>query len=127
MPLMQLKMLVLPAPLGPMTAKNSPALTSRLTPARAATPPKLRWRSSRVRSARPDARSSTAVTPTLAGIERLFGTLVQGISAPPRLNGPSDKYAGRYAVGRALVKRRSSSETHQHGRGRAPGDACHHR
>src|SRR5947207_11785172 len=47
MPLMQLKMLVLPAPLGPMTAKNWPASTARLTPPRAATPPKLRCRSSR--------------------------------------------------------------------------------
>src|SRR6267142_3449515 len=51
MPLMQLKMLVLPAPLGPMMAKKSPALISRLTPARAATPPKLRCRFSRARSA----------------------------------------------------------------------------
>src|SRR5215470_15380690 len=47
---MQLKMLVLPAPLGPMTAKNSPRWTSRLTPARAATPPKLRCKFSRARS-----------------------------------------------------------------------------
>src|SRR4029450_13489252 len=47
---MQLKMLVLPAPLGPMMAKNSPRSTSRLTPARAATPPKLRCRLSRARS-----------------------------------------------------------------------------
>src|SRR5713226_8705696 len=48
MPLMQLKMLVLPAPLGPMMAKKSLALTSRLTPASAATPPKLRCNPSKV-------------------------------------------------------------------------------
>src|SRR5919198_3788738 len=51
MPLRQLKMLVLPAPLGPMTAKKAPASTARLTPARAATPPKLRCRSSRASNA----------------------------------------------------------------------------
>src|SRR5712691_10991995 len=51
MPLMQLKMLVLPAPLGPMIAKKSPAAISRLTPARAATPPKLRCNPSRASSA----------------------------------------------------------------------------
>src|SRR5207249_2402694 len=48
---MQLKMLVLPAPLGPMMARNSWDATSRLTPDRAATPPKLRCRSSRASSA----------------------------------------------------------------------------
>src|SRR4029434_9220200 len=53
MPLMQLKMLVLPAPLGPMMAKKSVALTSRLTPARAITPPKCRCISSRVSNAIP--------------------------------------------------------------------------
>src|SRR5215216_5300764 len=53
MPLMQLKMLVLPAPLGPMMAKKSVALTSRLTPARAITPPKRRCISSRVSNAIP--------------------------------------------------------------------------
>src|SRR5881628_4111104 len=53
MPLMQLKMLVLPAPLGPMMAKKSSALTSRVTPARAATPPKFRCNVSRVSSAIP--------------------------------------------------------------------------
>src|SRR5262245_55346502 len=57
MPLMQLKMLVLPAPLGPMMAKKSPAATSRLTPARATTPPKLRCRPSRASSAIPAKRS----------------------------------------------------------------------
>jgi len=34
-------MLVFPAPLGPMTANISPSLTSKLTPERAATPPKF--------------------------------------------------------------------------------------
>src|SRR5262245_11965146 len=51
MPLMQLKMLVLPAPLGPMIAKKSPGSTERLTPDSAATPPKCRCNSSRLRRA----------------------------------------------------------------------------
>src|SRR6266849_383215 len=54
MPLMQLKMLVLPAPLGPMMAKKSWAGTSRLTPDSAATPAKLRCSPSRAsRAIRP--------------------------------------------------------------------------
>jgi hypothetical protein len=39
---MQLRMLVFPAPLGPMTATISPSLTSKLTPERAETPPKFK-------------------------------------------------------------------------------------
>jgi len=38
---MQLRMLVFPAPLGPMTASISPSFTSKLTPERADTPPKF--------------------------------------------------------------------------------------
>src|SRR5215469_4181570 len=57
-------MLVLPAPLGPMTAKNWPRSTARLTPARAATPPKLRYRFS---SARSPIRSCTPSSSPLAG------------------------------------------------------------
>src|SRR5690242_2855778 len=56
MPLMQLKMLVLPAPLGPMTARKSWGCTSRLTPARAVTPPKWRCTPSRLSSAMPSRR-----------------------------------------------------------------------
>src|SRR5512144_3161341 len=48
MPLMQLKMLVLPAPLGPMMARKSWGWTSRLTPERAATPPNWRYTPSRL-------------------------------------------------------------------------------
>ena len=39
---MQLKTLVLPAPLGPMTAKISPLLTVKPTPSSAVIPPKCR-------------------------------------------------------------------------------------
>jgi hypothetical protein len=43
---MQFNILVFPAPLGPMTANISPSLTSKLTPERAATPPKFKQMSS---------------------------------------------------------------------------------
>ncbi len=49
---------VLPAPFGPITAKNSPASTAKLTPLAAATPPKLTWRSSM--------RASAVTTPPVA-------------------------------------------------------------
>src|SRR2546422_10022593 len=67
MPLMQLKMLVLPAPLGPMMAKKSSALTSRVTPARAATPPKFRCNCSRVSSAIPTEPPGPAHAGALGG------------------------------------------------------------
>src|SRR6266851_4078316 len=75
MPLMQLKMLVLPAPLGPMMAKKSPALTASLTPAKAATPPKLRCNPSKVSNAIPTGPPGPAMAPTRAGaaLRRAFG------------------------------------------------------
>src|SRR5262245_23074821 len=62
MPLMQLKMLVLPAPFGPMIARNSPSLTVRLTPANAATPPKWRCIPSRLSDAIPPPARANPVT-----------------------------------------------------------------
>src|SRR5215831_10870093 len=90
---MQLKMLVLPAPLGPMTAKNWPRSTARLTPARAATPPKLRCRFS---SARSPIRSCTPSSWILAGSdpERTYvraGTTYLLGAGRMRLNGRAVK------------------------------------
>src|SRR5439155_22200607 len=86
---MQLKMLVLPAPFGPMIAKRSPAPTSTLTPARAATPPKLRCNPSRAssamrayalpRSGEGHADVPPVVSMTDVSVERLFGKLLQGL------------------------------------------------
>src|SRR5437667_10319125 len=93
---MQLKMLVLPAPFGPMIAKRSPAATSTLTPARAATPPKLRCNPSRAssamrayalpRSGEGHAHGPPAVSMTDECVERLSGNSILGIT-PPRLDG----------------------------------------
>ena len=104
MPLMQLKMLVLPAPLGPMMAKKSPALTSRLTPARAATPPKLSCRASRASSVIgagapkgcPETRS------------RAFAFLPEGPDGPEPRRRPRACEAGRASLsvawGRAVTR-----------------------
>src|SRR5437667_12235855 len=80
---MQLKMLVLPAPFGPMIAKRSPAATTTLTPPRAATPPKLRCNPSRAssamrayglpRSGEGHAHGPPAVSMTHECVERLSG------------------------------------------------------
>ena len=60
---MQLKTLVLPAPLGPMTAKISPLLTVKPTPSSAVIPPKCREtsRSSRIGVAVVVAETAAAV------------------------------------------------------------------
>src|SRR5436853_7012477 len=90
---MQLKMLVLPAPFGPMIAKRSPAPTSTLTPARAATPPKLRCNPSRASSAMrayalPRSGEGHAHGPSMTDecVERLSGNSILGMT-PPRLDG----------------------------------------
>src|SRR6266581_8389796 len=93
---MQLKMLVLPAPFGPMIAKRSPAATSTLTPARATTPPKLRCNPSRAssamrayalpRSGEGHANGPPVVSMTDESVERLSGNSILGMT-PPRLDG----------------------------------------
>src|SRR5262249_37279520 len=84
MPLMQLKMLVLPAPLGPMMAWNSPAVTSRLTPASAATPPKFRC-------------SPCRLSKVIAGIDMWFGNLSRASRTHRRPNEWSYQVGGRYS------------------------------
>src|SRR5579863_3311794 len=56
MPLMQLKTLVLPAPLGPISAMRSPGSTAKDTLSSTVRPPKRRLKCSTVRSAIPPPR-----------------------------------------------------------------------
>src|SRR5262245_50820192 len=121
-PLMQLKMLVLPAPLGPMIAKKSPAGTSRLTPARAATPPKWSCNPSRASSAiaypsRGDGGSHTKASPLVSrtdeGVEWLSANPVQGMNSPEggTITSREAEWRGRYASagGLSIGDRRSPS------------------
>src|SRR5438445_484509 len=89
MPLMQLKMLVLPAPLGPMMAKKSPALISRLTQARAATPP--RYYIAEIDIKAMDAYTKEYVPRAQAGIKAAGGRLVAAGSKTTAFEGAPPK------------------------------------
>src|SRR6266566_1325343 len=109
---MQLKMLVLPAPFGPMIAKRSPAPTSTLTPARAATPPKLRCNPSRAssamrayalpRSGEGHANGPPVVSMTDESVKRLSGNSIQGMEDSPEGWTVTPRVAGRYVTRRLL-------------------------
>src|SRR2546428_8553201 len=115
---MQLKMLVLPAPFGPMIAKRSPAPTSTLTPARAATPPKLRCNPSRAssamrayalpRSGEGHANGPPVVSMTDESVERLSGNLIQGMTPPRAGRSATPQVAGRHAAPEGLSIYRAS-------------------
>src|SRR5262249_28669563 len=79
MRLIRLKMVVLPAPFGPMIVKTSPASTLKLTPSRAWTPPKLMASSCASKSAltRPGSRSPQALRPHVRLLALEGGTLVE--------------------------------------------------
>src|SRR2546426_9244975 len=99
MPLMQLRMLVLPAPFGPMIAKKSPVSTARLTPASAVTPPKFRCTSSRV---------STAI---------LLSSLLPAMGRLPRRAGGASGYHASVRKARRTseaVELETQRETHRH-------------
>src|SRR5215469_790222 len=70
MPLMQLSALVLPAPLGPMSANSSAASTANVTPSSTVSPLKRRVRPSTASSAIPPPRTAVllhvAIGPALA-------------------------------------------------------------
>src|SRR3989442_2974709 len=109
---MQLKMLVLPAPFGPMIAKRSPAATSTLTPARADTTPKLSCNPSRPssgmrayampRSGEAHANGPPVVSMTDESVERLSGNLIQGMTPPRAGRSATPRVAGRYADSEGL-------------------------
>src|SRR6185295_917586 len=89
MRLMQFKALVLPAPLGPMSAKSSPASTANDTPSSTVRPPKRRSRFSTSSSAIPPPASAVlldvAIAPALAARLAEIEFLDIGVVGEPRL------------------------------------------
>src|SRR5688572_21960328 len=87
---MQLKIDVLPAPLGPMMAKSSPCSTWKLTSDRAVTPPNWRVRPEQSRSG-PAAFWSPATSGTPALLAAV--ALHVAVAAPARLTEPEVRLA----------------------------------
>src|SRR5437773_2245763 len=87
MPLTQLSTLVLPAPLGPMSANSSPVSTASDTPSSTVRPPKRSARRSMASSAIPSPATAVlldvAVAPTLAAGAAEIELLDVGMAAQP--------------------------------------------
>src|SRR5215831_18867974 len=105
---MQLKMVVLPAPLGPINPWMRPASTFMLTPATARSPPKFTERSRRERSVTSGALRRVGVEQPLAYRPSLLAPLRRGRSTglgPFNLARPTvRRWAVAYSAGGERVK-----------------------